>query len=279
MANYPLATIPGTEVRTLRSAFVDQEYSISVALPFGYSENPEQTYPVIYVLDANVYYGMAVEMARTLAIRVPFCNAFPDAIIVGIGYPDRGAPAETNAWVMHLRMRDFLPVRDEGAEGFMQDIFPIAGHVASGGAHHFLQFIQNELMPWIEAEYRVEAADRTLMGFSWGGEFALYALFHAPQLFQRYVVGSPDLPHGNGFILDAEQKYAEQHTALPVCLYLAYGEAEINDYERPFLERFLNALESRSYAGFTLTYDVIPKYTHCAVVAPAFLAGLVAVFS
>ena len=83
MANYPLATIPGTEVRTLRSAFVDQEYSISVALPFGYSENPEQTYPVIYVLDANTYFGMAVEMARTLAIRVPFCNAFPDAIIVG----------------------------------------------------------------------------------------------------------------------------------------------------------------------------------------------------
>lgn len=38
---------------------------------------------MIYVLDANLYYGMAVEMARTLAIRVPFCNAFPDAIIVG----------------------------------------------------------------------------------------------------------------------------------------------------------------------------------------------------
>ena len=176
-------------------------------------------------------------------------------------------------------MRDFLPVRDEGAEGFIQDVFPISDHVASGGAHHFLQFIHNELMPWIEAEYRVDAGDRTLMGFSWGGEFALYALFHQPRLFQRYVVVSPDLPYGNGFILNAEQKYAEHHDNLPICLYLAYGEPEINDYERPFLERFLDALKGRSYADFTLTYEVIPKYTHCAVVAPAFRAGLVTVFA
>jgi hypothetical protein len=176
-------------------------------------------------------------------------------------------------------MRDFLPVRDEGAEGFIQDVFPISDHVASGGAHHFLQFIHNALMPWIEAEYRVDAGDRTLMGFSWAGEFALYALFHQPRLFQRYVVVSPDLPYGNGFILNAEQKYAEHHDNLPICLYLAYGEPEINDYERPFLERFLDALKGRSYADFTLTYEVIPKYTHCAVVAPAFRAGLVTVFA
>lgn len=279
MSNYPLATIPGTEVRTLHSSFVNQEYLISIALPFSYAESPDKRYPVIYVLDANMYYGMVVEMARTLSIRVPFCNPFPDAIIVGVGYPAQVSATETYAQVMHLRMRDFLPVRDEGAEGFIQDVFPISDRVASGGAHHFLPFIQQELMPWIEAEYRVDATDRTLMGFSWGGEFALYALFQQPQLFHRYVVGSPDLPHGNGFILDAEQKYAEQHDNLPVCLYLAYGEPEINEDERPFLERFLDALKNRPYADFRLTYEVIPKYTHCAVVAPAFLAGLVTLFS
>lgn len=279
MSNYPMATILGTEARTLRSSFVNQEYLISIALPFSYAENPEKCYPVIYVLDANSYYGMVVEMARTLSIRVPFCNPFPDAIIVGVGYPAHGSATEAYAQVMHLRMRDFLPVRDEGAEGFIQDVFPITHHVASGGAHDFLQFIQQELVPWIETEYRVDAADRTLMGFSWGGEFALYALFQQPDLFHRYLVGSPDLPHGNGFILDAEQKYAGQHDNLPVRLYLAYGELEINEYERPFLERFLAALHSRGYVDFRLTYEVIPKYDHCAVVAPAFLAGLVTLFS
>lgn len=278
MSNLPLATIPATEVRTLRTLIVDQEYLISVALPFHYHEFPERTYPVIYVLDADLYFGMVVEMVRTLNIRVPFCNEFPDALIVGIGYPTHGSLAEIYAQVTHLRMRDFLPVRDEGAEKFIRETFPLQADIASGGAHRFLQFIHQELTPWIDAHYRVDAADRTLMGFSWGGEFALYALFQQPHLFQRYVVASPDLPHGNGAVLDYEQEYAKHHTELPIRLYLAYGEPEVNDYERPFLERFLKALNNRSYAGFTLTYELIPKYDHCAVIAPAFLSGLVAVF-
>lgn len=279
MAHYPLATIPGTEVRTLRAAAVNQEYQISVALPFHYAEYPERAYPVIYVLDANLNFALVVEMVRTLSIRVPFCRTFPDALIVGIGYPANGSLAETYAQVMHLRMRDFLPVRDVGAEGFIQDVFPVSNPVASGNAHHFLQFIQRELLAWIEAEYRVDASDRTLMGFSWGGEFALYALFQQPHLFQRYVVVSPDLPYGNGAILDHEQDYAARQTRLAVRLYLAYGEPELNDYERPYVERFLSALEIRGYADFQLTYQTIPNCDHCAVVAPAFLAGLQAVFA
>lgn len=279
MTRFPLATIPATEVRTIQSAAVGQDYLISVALPFQYAERPDELYPVIYVLDANLYFGMVVEMVRTLTIRVPFCDEFPDAIIVGIGYPAHGSPTESHAQVMHLRMRDFLPVRDEGAEGFIQDVFPVQDRIESGNAHHFLEFLQHELTPWINANYRVDPANSTLLGFSWGGEFALTALFHQPDLFQRYVVVSPDLPHGNGAVLDYEQAYAQHHTDLPVRLYLAYGEPEVNDYERPFLERFLAALHSRSYAGFTLTYQLIPNCTHCAVVAPGFQSGLVTVFS
>lgn len=279
MTHFPLATIPATEVRILHSAAVEQEYQISVALPLHYAEHPEKAYPTIYVLDANLYFGMVVEMVRTLNIRVPFCSGFPDAFVVGIGYPVSGSAAEIYAQVMHLRMRDLLPVRDQGAEGFIQDIFPVSDQVASGNAHQFLQFIQQELMPWIDAEYRVDNTDRTLMGFSWGGEFALTALFHQPRLFQRYVVVSPDLPHGNGAVLDYEQAYAQHQAELPVRLYLGYGEPEVNDYERPFVERFLSAVESRRYAGFKMTYQTIPNCDHCAVVAPAFLAGLVAVFA
>jgi hypothetical protein len=45
------------------------------------------------------------------------------------------------------------------------------------------------------------------------------------------------------------------------------------------LESFVNRLESRRYSGLTLTHQVIIDSTHCAVVPPAFQAGLVAVFS
>ena len=63
MASLPLATISATEVRTLRSAVINQNYLISVALPFHYDERLEKTYPVIYVLDANLFFGMVTDMS------------------------------------------------------------------------------------------------------------------------------------------------------------------------------------------------------------------------
>jgi hypothetical protein len=273
MANSPLAYIPATEVRTIWSAAVGQEYLISVALHFRYGERPEKNYPVIYVLDSNLFFGMVVDMVRVMNVRVPFCNELPDAIIVGIGYPASGSLVESHAQIMHLRMRDFLPVSDEWAEKFIQENFPISKPLTGGGASLFLQFIHQEVLPLIENVYRTDATDRTLMGHSWGGLFALYTLFHHPNLFQRYVVVSPDLTY------DGEQSYAEKHTNLPVRLYLACGESELDDHSRVSYESFISVLESRRYGDFKLTHQIIPNSTHCAVVAPAFQAGLVAVFN
>jgi hypothetical protein len=268
MTTFPLASIPATEVRVLHSVVANQEYLISVALPFGYTEHPEKTYPVIYVLDANLYFGMVVDMVRAMNIRVPFCNELPDAFIVGIGYPVAGSLAESLHQVMHLRARDFTPVREEETEQFMQKYFPIPNYpIVSGNEARFLQFIQQELAPLIEANYRADAADRTLLGHSMAGNFALYTLFRQPHLFQRYVAVSAFL------VSDDEQKYAEHHDSLPVRLHLVGEEGTRSHHESS-----VNLLESRRYAGLTLTHQVI-GCTHCAVVAPAFQAGLVAVFS
>jgi uncharacterized protein len=273
MTNLPLASIPATEVRTLQSSAVDQEYLISVALPFHYAERPEKTYPVIYVLDGNLFFGMVVEMVRMMNTRVSFCNELPDAIIVGIGYPTNGSLAENYAQVNHLRMRDLTPIRDEGAEQFIQELFPVPNPAVSGGASRFLKFIHEELIPMIEAEYRVDTTDRTLMGHSWGGGFALYALFSQLHLFQRYIASSPDL------LFDDEQKYAEQHDSLPVRMHLSSGESELDEEGLSRFNSFISTLESRQYTGFTLTQQIIANGTHCAAVAPAFQAGLVKVFS
>ena len=273
-AQFPLASIPATEVRVLQSVVADQDYLISVALPFHYEEHPEKTYPVIYVLDANLYFGMVVDMVRAMNIRVPFCNELPDAMIVGIGYPVTGSLAEILTQVTHLRLRDFMPVRNEGGEQFIQEHFPIPNPIVSGNADPFLQFIYQELVPLIESEYRADPADRTLVGHSWGGDFALYPLFQQPQLFQRYVVASAGVDYDVGL---AEQKYAEQHDSLPIRLHLVMEDMSEEDISR--LKSSVTLLESRRYADFTLTHQIIANCTHCAMVAPAFQAGLVAVFS
>jgi len=279
MKTFPQATIPNTEVRTLRSSIVDQEYLISVALPSEYSDFPEKTYPVIYMLDANTLFGMVTQILRNMNWRVPFCSQLPDAIIVGIGYPESGPKATTLAQRMNLRQRDFHPVVDEENEKFLQELFPLTNPVAMGKADQFLQFIRDELMPFVESEYRIDTTDRALISDSSGGVFALYALFHQPELFQRYIVVSPSIPYGNGVTLDYERTYAEHHNDLKARVYLAFGEPELNDWQLPYLNPFLKALEGRKYPGFTLIQQTIANCDHCAVIAPALQAGLAAIYS
>lgn len=279
MHTFPSTTISATETRVLRSSFVNQEYQISIALPFYYAENPDKTYPVIYVLDANMSFGIVVETMRILNIRVPWSKEFPDVIIVGIGYPLSGSLAEIYHQMLHLRMRDFLPMRDEGAEKFFQETFPVPESVVSGGAGNFLQFIQHELIPMIEAEYRADPTDRTLMGHSWGGLFALYALFAQPHLFQRCVAGSADLQHDQGYLLRTEAVFAQEHHAFPVNLYMAYAEQELGDDDLPAVTAFVDALKRRNYAGFTFTYETIPTCTHGGALPGAYSAGLYTVFA
>lgn len=279
MTTFPRATLSDTEVRTLRSSIIDQEYLISVALPSEYSDEPEKNYPVIYLLDANMHFGMVTQILRQMNVRVPFCHQVPDAIVVGIGYPEQETSAATFAHVMNLRMRDFLPVADEEAEKYTQELFPLPVPVATGKADQFLRFISDELMPLINAEYRIDTTHRTLIGNSFGGLFALYTIFHQPELFQHYIVVSPSIPYYKGVILDDERTYAEHHDDLKVRLYLAFGEPELDDYNLPYLNPFLEALKGRNYPGFRLIEQAIANCDHCAVQAPAFQAGLVAVYS
>jgi predicted alpha/beta superfamily hydrolase len=48
----------------LHSTVANQDYLISVALPFGYDEHPNKRYPVLYVLDGNLYLGIAQNRRR-----------------------------------------------------------------------------------------------------------------------------------------------------------------------------------------------------------------------
>jgi len=259
----PRAVLPATEVRVVHSASTDSDYQISVALPYHYDDNSDKVWPVIYVLDANLYFGLVVDMVRAMNIRVEFCNELPDAFIVGIGYPVEGSLSTILHEVMHRRLRDFLPDRDQDAETFIQQSFPVASPALAGQAAAFWRFLYQELVPLIESEYRADSGDRTLLGHSWGATFALYTLFRDPRVFRRYVIAS------SGPNFDDEATYARDHDRLPVRLHVVMEES---DSEVANLQRFLDLLASREYAGLEVSHQLV-DCTHCAMVAPAFQAG------
>jgi uncharacterized protein len=267
------ASLPGTEVRTITAQSNKQEYRISVALPSSYAAHPERSYPTIYLPDAYFYFGMVTELTRVMVL----CGEFPETIVVGIGYPMHEPLAEVTKEVRRLRTRDLTPVPDpaEALDG-----------EPGGGAPAFLTFIQSELIPLMEREYRTDAAARVLAGHSGGGLFALYALFHQPDLFAGYSVASPALALGDKqseVTFADEAAFAGSHTSLPVKLYLGIGDREDpdptnSDFYSDFYQ-LVERLESRSYQGLSLTKHIAENCNHCASTAPTFQAGLQAVLS
>lgn len=272
------ATVLASEMRMMESQHTGRTYRITIGLPLGYSRSPGEgwpfndtpaTWPVVYVLDGNWYFGMVTDIIRPMA----WCGSTTDAIVVGIGYAEDTDPIEAFRESFTRRDLDLTPIRDEAAEKAMEAHKRPA---PNGDALHFHQFIKEELIPFIEQAYRADPSRRILAGHSYGGLFALFGLFEAPDLFDTLIIGSPTLSYGNRFMFQREEAFAQEHKHLPakVYLYAADLEEEINDTTLTDTLRFAVILQSRKYKGFSLVKRVFRDQNHCEVVAPGFQAGL-----
>jgi predicted alpha/beta superfamily hydrolase len=82
-----------------------------------------------------------------------------------------------------------------------------------GGSDPFFRFISEELRPLIEGRYSVNASDQTLFGDSFGGLFALDAMFKHPGAFRTYVAASPSIWWADRQLLRSEAAFVESVSA------------------------------------------------------------------
>ncbi|MBN1272900.1 MAG: alpha/beta hydrolase [Candidatus Aminicenantes bacterium] len=251
---YPQVKLRNSEMRRLKSRNTEWEYEIDVSFPVGYdSENGR--YPVVYVLDAEYNFGCTSYIARRLIKN----KDIPKILVVGIAY-------------------------DTDYENFyrkrMQDSTP-ESHIHglnTGGVEPFLAFLKDELIPFIDTEYRTLKGDRTIVGHSITAFFCCYTLFNQPNLFQRYIIVSPSLWFSNGVLFDMEQKYAEKHKELKAAVYFSTGLDE-SDRMVSTSEKFIRIIKSRSYAGLKFNGAMAAGEHHRSLFPLAFTRGLQFVFS
>lgn len=268
---YKEAVIEGSKVHVLRSELTGKDYLISVGLPYGYRDETEKKWPVVYIMDGNFYFGMATEIVRSMA----WCGPTSDAIVVGIGYATGTQMDE--AWLDRLAMRmdDLTPVRDEEQEKKRQENWERS--VRTGGAVNFLEFIDADVMSLVESNYRVDKNERTLAGHSQGGSFTLFAMFQYPGQFRNYIASSPSIYWKGQVMLEIEKLFASEHSVLPAKLFLSMGELEKEDEDDDSYEgmlRLFDQLESREYEQFEMVKKIFPDEDHCTVIAPSLAAGL-----
>ncbi len=272
-------SILGSAVRMMDSRHTGRKYRITVSLPLGYDRSPDEgwpfnntpaLWPVVYVLDANWYFGMVTDIIRPMS----WCGSTSDAIVIGIGYPEDKDPIAAFRESFTRRNADLTPVRDEAEEKSME-----AQHkrpTPSGDSGNFLEFIKDELIPIIEKDYRADPAQRILVGHSYGGLFGVFAMLEAPDLFDTLVIGSPTLTYGNRITFQREEAFAKENKKLPAKVFLYVGEYEegLDDTTLTDTLRLAAILQGRNYEGFSLVKHVFLDQNHCEVAAPGFQAGL-----
>ena len=241
-------TLPSTEVRQLHSSATGRDYDIYLRLPDRYARDTSRTYPVIYSLDGQWDFKMLDSICSGLV----YDQFIPEAIIVGITYS--GEQADYGA----LRAIDYTPVRDAFFGG-------------GGEGPEFLAFLREQLIPFVESNYRADGSQRVLMGSSFGGTFTLYALFSEPALFHGYIAGSPVVPYGNRFAFRQEAEYAASHTDLPVRLFLSVGGAEELAYP---VQEFMRVLQERGYEGLALETRTVEGEGHASNKPETYNRGL-----
>lgn len=256
-----------SEVHTLASTHVPgQRYRILVALPTSYATNPSVRYPVLYTLDADLLFGTVTEFTRAL----PIGQELPETIVVGVGYE-----VESFVETIGLRARDFTPTEDpDWVERMWRQAAALPGMPppeGTGGAPAFLSFLTEELVPFVDGRYRTIPGDRGLFGASLGGLFAVYTLFHQPEAFRRYVVGSPALWWDREVAFDHAERFLAERSELGARLFLGVGELEEGGTRADALrmvtnvERLAESLGAAELAGFHLEWEVFPHETHLSV--------------
>jgi predicted alpha/beta superfamily hydrolase len=137
---------------SIQSSILSEIRPIIVSLPQDY-DMTDKTYPVLYVLDGGWEQNSVQAQLVVSALGLQM-------IIVSI--------PNTN------RDRDLMPLSRPSYE------------VEKPEAENFLSFLETELIPHIDENYRTNGK-KTLRGRSLSGLFTMYAFLAKPKLFDNYI--------------------------------------------------------------------------------------------
>ena len=263
--------LPSSELRRFHSDIMDQDLLIYIQLPLDYVSDGSKEYPVLYVTDGNRSFPIYANISTMLGFPP---TEFPQVVVVGIAY-DIKDMFQWAAW----RTRDLTPTVNTWHEQYWEDLLSrMTGdttiRVETGGGRRFLSFICDELVPFIESEYRVSDQGRALAGISYGGLFTLFALFERPEVFLRYFAGSPSIDYGNRELFGMEKTYNQNHTDLHARLYLSIGGLEGPDGIAAMKE-MAEVLESRNYPSLEVRTQVFEGEWHGSVGAASIMRAFI----
>ncbi|TRX49081.1 alpha/beta hydrolase [Fulvivirga sp. M361] len=229
--------LPRVQVISIKDTKMDRQYKLYIKLPEGYSENNAIQYPVIYFTDAMWHVEILSGSAEYIV---------EEAVLVGISWQkDINENLKKDVGAHASRFRDYSTKKSSNPEHQAKYQF--------GQAGNHLTFIRNDVIKYIENNYRADPGSRTYFGYSLGGEFGAYMLLTQPDTFKNYILGSPSLKGDIAYL--SELDAALKHKDLNANVFISYGalEKELGKHA----EKFITLLKTRNDERLFLKHVVI----------------------
>jgi predicted alpha/beta superfamily hydrolase len=233
---------------SIESSVLGEIRHFSLHLPRGY-ESSTNRYPLLIVLDGEDFFHFITGTVDYYAA----IGRIPDLVVIGIHSADR--------W------RDYTPTRADIPDGT-----PLP---TSGGAEKFHRFISEELMAFVQSNFRVTPF-HGLYGHSIAGLFVLNTMLDHPEAFDAYLATSPSL-WWDGELLT--QKTANNAGRFPVkqYLFMTMGNEGETMYD-PMVD-FAGALEGAAPENLFWEFKHFKDVDHQTMPFKAFTFGLEFLFS
>jgi len=223
---------------------LDRSFHVYTMLPESYDADSERVYPTIYVLDGGALFPLLAGYYRYLRLS----DEVREAIIVGISY------GSIDFEHGNYRSTDFTAPSDE-REWW-------------GGAAAFQRFLENDLIPAIEGQYRSDAGRRIIFGQSLGGQFVLFSAQTKPGMFWGHIASNPAMHRNLDYFL-SERPAASSDSLL----FVSSATRDEDVYRMPYLAwaKHWRATESKPWKLIAMDLE---GHTHFSAAPAAFRQGL-----
>jgi predicted alpha/beta superfamily hydrolase len=255
-------TMPG-DVVIIASKILHENRTIYIHYPKPDTSNIHKRFPVLYLMDGESHFDMLAQYADYLGrwdVKV-----IPQMIVVGIANTKR-----TRDLTPTVSIINYFGKSDTSATSWMKP---------SGGNEEFLQFIHEELIPYIEANYRTQSY-KILAGHSFGGIASINCLLTHPAMFDAYIAISPSFWWDREFVLKLADRTLQKGTVLNKKLFYSDADEGISDSGtfHTNLLRFDSLVTVKKINGLVHAYKYYPTETHMTEPVSAYYDALRFIF-
>ena len=244
------------------SKHLNQEREILVYTPHSYNENTLVSYQVIYVFDAQnrEFFDFTHSIISFLS------NTTKKYIVVGITSPY----LEKSDYV---RNNDMLPIlkTDKSKKRYGK---------YSGNADNFMKYVKNEVIPYIEDNYRTRS-NRIAIGHSLSASFIIYSILKEPNLFNDYLAISPNFAYDDEMLATELTSFDYNRIKDQTFLYTSHANEGINSWKKwiPARDKVYTFFENSDNVNkMNFLKKAFPNKTHWSTFAPSLTFGLTEYF-